>query len=152
VGGDSREVTAVKRQLLGLRGLVLLVLIGNAKGGHLFGGVPGCASEHGIGVHVGGTASAPSFKLDSSTVAGLLGSGVGHALDENPASGALAPSPRISLLPRQLSHRCRSPGRGVQGARWPQEALEIHGMICRYPNLRLWISSRQLGARRSTRT
>ncbi len=59
-------------------------LLGNSKVGRLLGGVLGGASEHGIGVHVGGTASAPSFKLDPSAVAGLLGSGAGR---NNPAPG-----------------------------------------------------------------
>ncbi|CAM5540512.1 AsmA domain-containing protein OS=Rhodanobacter lindaniclasticus OX=75310 GN=B1991_01045 PE=4 SV=1 [Rhodanobacter lindaniclasticus] len=59
-------------------------LLGNSKAGRLLGGVLGGASAQGIGVHVGGTASAPSFKVDPAAVAGLLGSGVGHALDKEP--------------------------------------------------------------------
>ncbi|WP_426687503.1 AsmA family protein [Rhodanobacter ginsengiterrae] len=57
-------------------------LLGNSGAGRLLGGVLGGASDRGIGVRVGGTASAPSFKVDPTAVAGLLGSGIGAALDE----------------------------------------------------------------------
>jgi len=63
-------------------------LLGNSKAGRLLGGVLGGASDRGIGVHVGGTASAPSFKLDPSAVAGLLGSGIGAARDKGSAPDA----------------------------------------------------------------
>ncbi len=60
-------------------------LLGGSKVADLLGGVLGGASAQGIGVHVGGTASEPSFKLDPSVVTGLLKSGIGGALDEGPA-------------------------------------------------------------------
>lgn len=58
-------------------------LLGGSKAGRLLGGVLGGTSDQGIGVRVGGTASAPSFKLDPTAVAGLLKSGIGSALNEN---------------------------------------------------------------------
>ena len=58
-------------------------LLGASKAGRLLGGVLGGASGQGIGVRVGGTASAPSFKLDPTAVAGLLKGGIGGALHES---------------------------------------------------------------------
>lgn len=58
-------------------------LLGGSKTGRLLGGLFGRASGQGIGVHVGGTASAPSFTLDPSAVAGLLKAGIGGALDQS---------------------------------------------------------------------
>ena len=57
-------------------------LLGESKVGRLLGGVLGGASSQGIGVRVGGTASAPSFRLDPTAVAGLVRSGIGSALDD----------------------------------------------------------------------
>lgn len=68
-------------------------LLGHAGAGRLLGGVLGSASDHGIGVRVGGTASAPSFKVDPGTVSGLLGSGIGGALDKDSSrSSGVQPS------------------------------------------------------------
>ncbi|MEO7051251.1 MAG: AsmA family protein [Rhodanobacter sp.] len=61
-------------------------VLGNSKVGRLLGGALGGASAQGIGVRVGGTASAPSFKVDPTAVAGLLKSGIGGALNGNPAA------------------------------------------------------------------
>lgn len=58
-------------------------LLGASKAGRLLGGVLGGASGQGVGVRVGGTASAPSFKLDPTAVAGLLKGGIGGALRGN---------------------------------------------------------------------
>ncbi len=68
-------------------------LLGGSKAGRLLGGVLGGTSEQGIGVHVGGTASAPSFKLDPTAVAGLLKSGIGGALDDGSAGKPEAKPP-----------------------------------------------------------
>lgn len=63
-------------------------LLGNSGAGRLLGGVLGGASGHGVGVRVGGTASAPTFKVDPAAVAGLLGSGVGDALERGATSSS----------------------------------------------------------------
>jgi len=60
-------------------------LLGNSGAGRLLGSLLGGASGHGVGVRVGGTASAPSFRVDPTAVAGLLGSGIGGALDKGSA-------------------------------------------------------------------
>ncbi len=67
-------------------------LLGDSGAGRLLGGVLGGASAHGIGVRVGGTASAPSFKVDPAAVAGLLGSGMGGALDKGSSRSSGAQS------------------------------------------------------------
>ena len=54
-------------------------LLGNSKAGRLLGGVLGGTSEQGIGVHVTGTASAPSFKIDPGAVAGLVKAGLSNS-------------------------------------------------------------------------
>ncbi|KGI76739.1 hypothetical protein LF63_0114400 [Oleiagrimonas soli] len=60
-------------------------LLSQSKAGRVLGGLLGGSSQNGIGVHVGGTASDPSFRLDPSAVAGLLRSGLGakSATDAN---------------------------------------------------------------------
>ena len=77
-------------------------LLGNSKAGRLLGGVLGGASAQGIGVRVGGTASAPSFKIDPTAVAGLLKSGIGGALEgrsvDKPGSKPPAKSRKKNLL------------------------------------------------------
>lgn len=57
-------------------------LLGNSKAGRLLGGILGGTSSQGIGVRVGGTASAPSFKVDPAAMADLLKSGIGGALNK----------------------------------------------------------------------
>lgn len=57
----------------------------DSTAGRLLGGIFGGASEQGIGVDVGGTASAPSFRLDPTAVASLLESGIGGALNAGSA-------------------------------------------------------------------
>ncbi|GAB3023137.1 hypothetical protein GCM10027285_01030 [Oleiagrimonas citrea] len=52
-------------------------LLSQSKAGRVLGGLLGGSSQSGIGVHVGGTASDPKFRLDPSAVAGLLRSGLG---------------------------------------------------------------------------
>jgi AsmA protein len=83
-------------------------LLRNSKAGRLLGGVLGSASEHGVGVHVGGTASAPSFKLDPSAVAGLLGGGASRnspAAETQPASKSTKQDALNSLLQGVLDSR-----------------------------------------------
>lgn len=57
-------------------------LLGHSKAGRALGGVLGGASEQGIGVRVGGTASAPSFQIDPAAAAGLLKAGLGKAASQ----------------------------------------------------------------------
>jgi AsmA protein len=57
-------------------------LLGHSKAGRVLGGVLGGASEQGIGVRVGGTASAPSFQLDPGAAASLLKAGLGGAASQ----------------------------------------------------------------------
>jgi AsmA protein len=51
-------------------------LLGNSGAGRMLGGVLGNTAEQGIGVHVTGTASAPSFKIDPTAVTGLIKAGL----------------------------------------------------------------------------
>jgi AsmA protein len=51
-------------------------LLGQSKAGRALGGMLGGTTDQGIGVHVGGTAGKPSFKVDPAAVAGLLESGL----------------------------------------------------------------------------
>ena len=83
-------------------------LLRNSKAGRLLGGVLGSASEHGVGVHVGGTASAPSFKVDPSAVAGLLGSGASRnspAAETQPPGKSTKQDALNSLLQGVLDSR-----------------------------------------------
>ena len=77
-------------------------LLGNSKVGRLLGGALGGVSAQGIGVRVGGTASAPSFKVDPTAVAGLLESGIGSALNgrstDQPGTKPPAQSSKKTLL------------------------------------------------------
>jgi AsmA protein len=52
-------------------------VLSGSRAGRVLGGLLGGSSQSGIGVHVGGTASDPSFRLDPSAVAGLVRSGLG---------------------------------------------------------------------------
>lgn len=60
----------------GQTGQGLAGLLGGSKAGGALGGLIKGMSTNGVGVHVGGTASAPSFKLDPRAAAGLLEAGV----------------------------------------------------------------------------
>ena len=51
-------------------------LLGNSGAGRLLGGVLKGTTDQGIGVHVTGTASAPSFKIDPTAVTSLLKAGL----------------------------------------------------------------------------
>ena len=53
--------------------------LSGSRAGRLLGGLLGGTSQSGIGVHVGGTASAPSFRLDPRAAVDLLRSGFGDA-------------------------------------------------------------------------
>jgi AsmA protein len=89
-------------------------LLGGSKAGRLLGGVLGGASGHGIGVRVGGTASAPSFKLDPTAVAGLLKGGIGGALhgDSTGSPGAKPPAkPARKQLLDSLLHGALDSGK-----------------------------------------
>lgn len=61
-------------------------LLGNSGAGRLLGGVLSGTSDQGIGVHVTGTASEPSFKIDPTAVTSLLKAGL--AGSKNKASPA----------------------------------------------------------------
>ncbi len=52
-------------------------LLSGSKAGKLLGGLLGGTSQSGIGVHVGGTASDPKFRLDPAAASSLLRSGFG---------------------------------------------------------------------------
>lgn len=78
-------------------------LLGGSKTGRALGGVLGGMSKQGVGVRVGGTASAPSFALDPRAAAGLLDAGArGKAAP--PASGSPASGQDVlnSLLQNAL--------------------------------------------------
>lgn len=68
----------------GQNGQGLAGLLGQSGAGRVLGGVLGGTTEQGIGVHVTGTASAPSFKVDPAAVTGLLKAGL--AGSREPAS------------------------------------------------------------------
>ena len=51
-------------------------LLGNSGAGRLLGGVLSGTTDQGIGVHVTGTASTPSFKIDPTAVTSLLKAGL----------------------------------------------------------------------------
>lgn len=53
--------------------------LSGSKAGRLLGGLLGGSSQSGIGVHVGGTASDPKFRLDPRAAVDLLRSGFGSA-------------------------------------------------------------------------
>ena len=59
----------------GQAGKGLAGLLGGSKAAGALGGLIKGMSTNGVGVHVGGTASAPSFKLDPGAAAGLLEAG-----------------------------------------------------------------------------
>lgn len=59
----------------GQAGKGLAGLLGSSKAAGALGGLIKGMSTNGVGVHVGGTASAPSFKLDPGAAAGLLEAG-----------------------------------------------------------------------------
>ncbi|MEO6800877.1 MAG: AsmA family protein [Rhodanobacter sp.] len=77
-------------------------LLGNSGAGRLLGGVLGGASEQGIGVRVGGTASEPSFKVDPAAMKDLLKAGLGGALNRGssntPAARPSSKSSKQNLL------------------------------------------------------
>jgi AsmA protein len=56
-------------------------LLGKSGAGRMLGGVLGNTAEQGIGVHVTGTASAPSFKIDPTAVTGLIKAGLAGSRD-----------------------------------------------------------------------
>ncbi len=51
-------------------------LLGHSKAGRMLGGMLAGTTAQGIGVRIGGTASAPTFTLDPGAVAGLIKAGV----------------------------------------------------------------------------
>ncbi|HEV2539685.1 MAG TPA: AsmA family protein [Frateuria sp.] len=72
-------------------------LLGHSKAGRVFGGVLGGVSEQGVGVRVGGTASAPSFQLDPAAATGLLKAGLGGA-EPKPAAAQPAEAGKQGML------------------------------------------------------
>jgi AsmA protein len=75
---DFRMLVKLDQAMAGAAqgGQGLAGLLGGSKAGRALGGVLGGASQQGIGVRVGGTASAPSFRVDPSAAAGLLKAGL----------------------------------------------------------------------------
>ena len=67
-------------------------VLSGSRAGRVLGGLLGGSSQSGIGVHVGGTASDPSFRLDPSAVAGLVRSGLGAGTSA-PATSASTRQP-----------------------------------------------------------
>lgn len=68
-------------------------LLGGSKAGRMLGGVLGGTSDQGIGVRIGGTASAPSFRVDPSAVTGLLKTGLSSGSKPAAASPATTNKP-----------------------------------------------------------
>jgi AsmA protein len=77
-GLDFRMLVKLDKALTGAgqSGQGIGGLLGNSGAGRLLGGVLGGTTDQGIGVHVTGTASAPSFKIDPTAVTGLLKAGL----------------------------------------------------------------------------
>jgi AsmA protein len=68
--------------------------LSGSKAGRLLGGLLGGTSQSGIGVHVGGTASDPKFRLDPRAAADLLRSGFGgSSSSKKTSSGTQKKSP-----------------------------------------------------------
>ncbi|MEI7037665.1 AsmA family protein [Fulvimonas yonginensis] len=85
-------------------------LLGGSKAGRALGGVLGGMSAQGVGVRVGGTASAPSFKPDPSAAVGLIEAG-SRGAGVKPAAGASADSkqdPLDNLLQNALKPKSSS--------------------------------------------
>ena len=80
----------------GQAGKGLAGLLGGSKAGGALGGLIKGMSTNGVGVRVGGTASAPSFKLDPSAAVGLLQAG-GRGSDAKPAERQPAESSKDVL-------------------------------------------------------
>jgi AsmA protein len=81
----------------GTGGQGLAGLLGGSKAGRALGGVLGGASQQGIGVRIGGTASAPSFRLDPVAAAGLLKAGLTGA-SAQPAAAQPSKAGKQDLL------------------------------------------------------
>lgn len=75
-------------------------VLGNSRAGRVLGGILGGTSSQGIGVRVGGTASAPSFKVDPAAMTDLLKSGIGGALNKGSTSNPVA---KLSAKPDKKS-------------------------------------------------
>lgn len=73
-------------------------LLGHSKAGRVLGGVLGGASDQGIGVRVGGTASAPSFQLDPAAATGLLKAGLNSREASQPAAQQPAQTGKQEVL------------------------------------------------------
>jgi AsmA protein len=74
---DFRMLVKLDQALTGAgqAGQGLAGLLGRSKAGSALGGVLGGMTRQGVGVRVGGTASAPSFKLDPRAAIGLIEAG-----------------------------------------------------------------------------
>lgn len=89
----DKTITGAGQDGQGLSGL-----LGSSGAGRLLGGVLGGTSEQGIGVHVTGTASAPSFKIDPAAVTGLIKAGLGGSRD----TGTRAPGTRKPIRQKDV--------------------------------------------------
>jgi AsmA protein len=76
----------------GQAGQGLTGLLGGSRAAGALGSVLGGMTTQGVGVHVGGTAGAPSFRLDPRAAAGLLEAGM-HGKAAAPATRAPTGSP-----------------------------------------------------------
>jgi AsmA protein len=76
----------------GQAGQGLTGLLGGSRAAGALGSVLGGMTTQGVGVHVGGTAGAPSFRLDPRAAAGLLEAGI-HGKAAAPATRAPTGSP-----------------------------------------------------------
>ena len=87
-GLDFRMLVKLDQAVTGARqaGQGLAGLLGGSKAGGALGGLIKGMSTNGVGVHVGGTASAPSFKLDPHAAIGLIEAGA-RGTPAQPASG-----------------------------------------------------------------
>jgi AsmA protein len=86
---DFRMLVKLDKAITGAgqSGQGLAGLLGNSGTARLLGGVLGGTTVQGIGVHVTGTASAPSFKIDPAAVTSLIKAGVAGSRN----TGAKAP-------------------------------------------------------------
>jgi AsmA protein len=86
----DKAITGAGQSGQGLGGL-----LGNSSGaGRLLGGVLGGTTEQGIGVHVTGTASAPSFKIDPTAVTGLIKAGLAGSRNTGTSASGTGKSTR----------------------------------------------------------
>ncbi|MCX7514869.1 hypothetical protein [Frateuria sp. STR12] len=109
-GLDFRMLVKLDKGITGAgqAGQGLAGLLGGSKAGSALGGLLKGMSTNGVGVHVGGTASAPSFKLDPRAAAGLLEAG-SHGDSAKPATRE-PPSKKKEDVLNNLLQNALNPG------------------------------------------